>query len=59
MKSGISFIGALQLLFIGLKLSGNLNWSWYWVLAPYWIGCLVFVLWLVLLALLRYCSRRK
>ena len=35
--SGVSFLGLLTLLFIGLKLTGHINWSWLWVLAPLWI----------------------
>lgn len=31
---GISFIGLLTILFIGLKLTGYIHWSWFWVLSP-------------------------
>lgn len=24
--------------FVGLKLGGQLDWSWWWVLSPYWIA---------------------
>lgn len=34
---GIGFGGALFLLFLGLKLTGNIAWSWWWVTAPLWI----------------------
>jgi hypothetical protein len=33
-SSGISFPGLLTVLFIGLKLTGYINWSWWWVLSP-------------------------
>ena len=33
---GVSFFGVLTVLFIGLKLSGIIHWSWCWVLAPIW-----------------------
>lgn len=33
-SSGISFSGLLTVLFIGLKLTGYINWSWWWVLSP-------------------------
>lgn len=33
----ISFGGLLAILFIGLKLGGVINWSWWWVLSPLWI----------------------
>lgn len=35
---GIGFAGALTLLFIGLKLGGVIDWSWWWVLSPIWIS---------------------
>ena len=31
------FCTLLTVLFIGLKLTGNITWSWWWVLAPSWI----------------------
>lgn len=34
---GIGFCGLLALIFIVLKLTGVINWSWIWVLAPLWI----------------------
>lgn len=41
----IGFSGMLTLLFIGLKLTGYINWSWLWVLSPLWITFVtVFVL---------------
>lgn len=35
--SGIGFAGMLAILFIGLKLTGFITWSWWWVLSPLWI----------------------
>lgn len=34
---GISFMGALALMFIFLKLHHDIDWSWWWVLGPIWI----------------------
>lgn len=34
---GSWFCSTLTLLFIGLKLTGHIAWSWWWVLAPLWI----------------------
>jgi hypothetical protein len=39
-SGGISFTGALTILFIGLKLGHVINWSWWWVLSPIWISAL-------------------
>jgi len=36
-SGGIGFGGALTLLFIGLKLTNQIDWSWWWVLSPIWI----------------------
>ncbi len=43
-SSGIGFGGALFLLFLALKLTGYINWSWYWVTAPLWGGLALFLL---------------
>lgn len=34
----IGFMGALTLLFIALKLTGVIAWSWWWVTLPLWGG---------------------
>ena len=33
----VSFLGLLAILFIGLKLTDHIDWSWWWVLAPLWV----------------------
>ena len=43
----IGFTGLLTILFIGLKLTGFITWSWWWVLSPIWISIL-FVIGLLL-----------
>lgn len=35
-KTGISKAGALMVVLLGLKLSDQLDWTWWWVLSPYW-----------------------
>lgn len=44
-NGGIGISGALLVLFVALKLTGNITWSWLWVLSPLWIG---FALWFVI-----------
>jgi hypothetical protein len=34
---GIGFFGLLTIVFIILKLTGYISWSWMWVLAPIWM----------------------
>lgn len=50
---GIGFTGALMLLFIGLKLGGVINWSWFWVLFPITIP-LTIALFAVIIAAITY-----
>jgi len=48
---GISFTCLLAILFIGLKLTGVINWSWLWVLSPIWIPiAIVLALVIIILA---------
>jgi len=47
-SGGIGFTGLLTVLFVGLKLTGHITWSWWWVLSPIWISFL-FVLTLILI----------
>lgn len=35
---GIGFAGLLTILFIYLKLTDHIDWSWVWVLSPLWIS---------------------
>ena len=54
--TGIGFWGALTLMLIAFKITGYVQWSWWWVLAPLWapmalaflIVCAVFVISMVL-----------
>lgn len=41
--SGITFIDALTLIFIVLKLTGVIDWSWLWVLSPIWVTIILIV----------------
>jgi hypothetical protein len=40
-SSGATTVGLLGVLFVGLKLTGFINWSWWWVTAPFWGGVAV------------------
>lgn len=42
-SGGIGFVGLLTILFIGLKLTGYIDWSWWWVLSPLWLITLVMI----------------
>lgn len=38
---GSGLTSLLTIVFIVLKLTGVIDWSWVWVLAPLWIGAIV------------------
>ena len=46
---GISFGSLLTLVFIVLKLTGVIDWSWVWVLSPLWISAIIILLLVIIL----------
>lgn len=43
-KTGVNFRDLLLVAFIVLKLCGVINWSWIWVLSPFWISIILTVI---------------
>lgn len=39
---GLGFASVLQIVFIVLKLCNKIDWSWIWVLSPFWISVIVY-----------------
>lgn len=35
-SGGVGLLGLLGVLFVGLKLTHFISWSWWWVTAPFW-----------------------
>lgn len=56
---GPNFFGLLTLIFITLKLTGYINWSWWWVLAPLWGSFAFAILFVVVAMLIIYIRERK
>jgi hypothetical protein len=52
-SSSVSFMSLLGLLFIGLKLTGNIDWSWWLVLLPFYGTILLVFVLLVFAALIK------
>jgi hypothetical protein len=46
-SSGVTAIGLLGVLFVALKLLKVINWSWFWVLAPFWGGIVLVIVILI------------
>ena len=51
-SSGIGFSGLLTILFIGLKLTNYIDWSWWWVISPILVNIGVAVIILAILLIL-------
>jgi hypothetical protein len=43
-NGSISLNMILFLIFLVLKLTGHIDWSWWWVTSPLWIGALLFII---------------
>lgn len=43
MNIQIPWASILGLLFITLKLTNHIDWSWWWVLSPFWISLILTV----------------
>lgn len=48
-SAGIGFCGILTIVFIVLKLTNVIDWSWIWVLSPIWIVLLAVLLFSIIL----------
>jgi hypothetical protein len=59
-SGGIGFVSLLQILFIGLKLTGYINWSWWWVMSPFIISTAIgLTILAVIFAVLVYSEMQK
>lgn len=51
---GIGICGAMFLIFLTLKLTGVIDWSWWWVTAPLWIAFLLGLLVILIIIFLMW-----
>ena len=61
-SGGIGATGLLGIAFIVLKLCGVIDWSWWWVLCPYWASlavALVILLFVFLAQAVRLSKKKK
>lgn len=57
-SGGVGFGTLLTILFIALKLTHYIDWSWWWVLSPVWITALLLFLILILCGVAAWVSTR-
>lgn len=55
----VGFFSLLGLVFVVLKLTGYIAWSWIWVLAPFWIGFIAAIVLTMFLASISINSYKK
>ena len=53
-KGGVGICGWMFLIFLTLKLTGYIAWSWWWVTAPLWMPITI-VVGICLVAFVGYC----
>lgn len=58
-SGGIGFVGLLTIVFIILKLTGYIAWSWWWVLSPIWISAAVIIGILLILGIVALVFHKK
>jgi hypothetical protein len=55
-----SVFGLLGILFVALKLLGFIDWSWFWVILPFFVPTIVFLsVFIVYLSALGFFRKRK
>jgi hypothetical protein len=57
-ESGIGFVGLLTIVFIVLKLTEVIAWSWWWVLSPLWLPITVIIAFMVMISIIIIIFRR-
>lgn len=58
-QSSFPFLSILCLIFITLKLTGYIAWSWWWVLAPIWIPIPIILVVFVIVGMLYVAENNK
>ncbi len=58
-SSGMGLGSVLFVVFLVLKLTDHIDWSWWWVTSPLWISGLIGVLVMLLVFLLQFIHDRK
>ncbi|GAA0586323.1 hypothetical protein ACFQH5_20485 [Halomonas salifodinae] len=57
-SGGIGFFGLLTIVFVALKLTGYIGWSWWWVLAPLWAPALLVLVGIIIFWVFAYAITR-
>ena len=58
-QGSFPFLSILCLIFITLKLTGYIAWSWWWVMAPVWIPISIIIVVFVIVGMLYVAENNK
>lgn len=58
-SSGVGLSGLTFIVFLVLKLTGVIDWSWWWVTAPLWINAILVIVVLSILYMVSYGQVKK
>jgi len=58
-SGGVGVCGLLGVAFIVLKLCKVINWSWWWITAPFWIPAAIGVLFIAVASILMALEKDK
>ena len=65
-SSGIGLLGVLFIVFLVLKLTGTITWSWWWITAPLWgslaltiVGIIIWLFALLVIGIIAAVISRK
>lgn len=56
-NTGVSLTMILFIVFLILKLTNNIDWSWWWVTCPLWIGLAIVIAVLLIIGLIKFISK--
>jgi hypothetical protein len=56
-NTGLSLTMVLFIVFLILKLTNNIDWSWWWVTCPLWIGLAIVIAVLLVTGLIKFISK--
>ena len=57
-RASFPILGILGLIFITLKLTGHITWSWWWVLAPFWAPFAIVLVIAAIIFLIAFLAKR-
>jgi len=52
-SGGVGFFGLMFLIFMTLKLTNVIDWSWWWVTAPLWGGFVILLLIIIIVVTIK------